>query len=326
MDESNESKCIPRIIWILWFDGWDKATTLHQRCLESWRLYNLSWEVRPICRADIEDLLGDWYPKYEKLRLQLNCLEKFGGFWIPPASESDLLRLMLLNIHGGVWADSTMLCRRPLDHWLPKAGLSGFFAFAPESIDEGLPVMSSFLASSVNHPIIGRWTKSSEDHWLSQERDDLGFFWVHKLFGQLVSTDEVARREWSLVLPMTGEYGVRGPHYFVKYSDKLVLPPTPELQSSIDNDNDTPMWKLTNHEVKLKDVGPESCYVVLLETTRNQARAHALEVSKSDVALRAKLSKLGDGVLGPEMVALISGSCEAMRARLLVSGHDVGCF
>ena len=34
----------------------------------------------------------------------------------------------------GVWADATILCRRPLDDWIDEAAApaDGFFAFAPE--------------------------------------------------------------------------------------------------------------------------------------------------------------------------------------------------
>ena len=59
-------------------------------------------------------------------------LQVFGDSLIPPAAESDLLRLYLLNKYGGVWVDSTNLCRRPLDDWLPSAARQGFFAFFPD--------------------------------------------------------------------------------------------------------------------------------------------------------------------------------------------------
>lgn len=277
---------IPRIIWMLWFDGWDAAPVLHQRCLETWRLYNREWEVRTIARLELPELLGDLMPTYERLRVAMNVLEKFGGFWIPPAAESDLLRLMLLLRFGGVWVDSTMLCRRPLDEWLPEAAASGFFAYAPESLEEKLPVMSSFLASAPKHPITAEWLRRAETHWStpSSTRIDLGFFWVHTLFGQLVADRAAggaaaARAAWALVPRVSGEYGVTGPHFWVKYTDRLKPPPTLEYRKLIEEERVTPMYKLTNHEVKLNDVGPDSCYWVLLEDTRRHARAYAKSVA-----------------------------------------------
>lgn len=307
---------IPRIVWMLWFDGWDCATELHHRCLESWQLFNPDWEVRSICRADLPKLLGQFQSSYQKMTLAMNALEKFGGFWIPPAAESDLLRLLLLTLHGGVWADSTMLCRRPLDEWLPTAAASGFFAFAPEKPADNLPVMSSFLASSSSHPVLCSWLKAVVQHWStpSQSRKDLGFFWVHQLFGQVVSEgthyfSAEAQAAWAAVPARTGEYGVVGPHYFVPYNDKLRPPPTEEFQQAIHNDRETPMWKLTNHEVKLADVGPESCYRVLLEETRKQAQEHL--VRKTGLHL------------GPAFALLSVAPPEHVLKRLVAQGCDI---
>lgn len=259
---------VPRIIWILWFDGWDDAPELHKRCLASWQLYNPDWEVRPMCRQDLPALLGDFRQKYESLRQHMGCR---------PAAESDLLRLAVLALHGGVWVDATMLCRRPLSEWLPEVCASGFFAFSPE--EQGwLLVMSSFVASAPAHVVTVAWLRAMIGHWTltASERPALGYFWAHHLFarevildGQFV--DPAAQEAWGLVPKRSGEYGVSGPHLFVPYSDTLRPPPTAELLKAIKEDQETPMWKLTNWEVKLESVGRESCYWVLLEETRQQA-------------------------------------------------------
>ncbi|CAK0835079.1 unnamed protein product [Prorocentrum cordatum] len=110
---------------------------------------------------------------------------------------------------------------------------------------------------------------------------------------------------------VSGEYGVRGPHFFVKYSERLRPPPTRELLGSIREDWETPMQKLTNHEVKLADVGPESCYRVLLEETRRRARGFAV-------------GSAGGGV-GPALAAMSAAPRPAVLRRLLAPGADVGC-
>jgi len=292
---------------MLWFDGWADAPELHQRCVESWELYNLGWEVRRICRADLPSLLGDFLPTYERLRIAMNPLEKYGHFWIPPASESDLLRLALLGLYGGVWVDSTMLCRRPLDDWLPDAARSGFFAFAPEDIGEQIPVMSSFLASVPQHQLVLTWLSRTVKHWATpyERRLDLGFFWLHKLFGLMVGDplvagqqgeafpiDQEARRLWSHVPKISGEYGFKGPHFWVKYNEKLRVPPSQAALRFIEEDIETPMWKLTNHEVKLWEVGPESTYWVLLETTRRQAQMRSIPPILNEAQQLALLKQL----------------------------------
>eukprot|EP00445_Apocalathium_hangoei_P077835 CAMPEP_0204174854 /NCGR_PEP_ID=MMETSP0361-20130328/46253_1 /ASSEMBLY_ACC=CAM_ASM_000343 /TAXON_ID=268821 /ORGANISM="Scrippsiella Hangoei, Strain SHTV-5" /LENGTH=117 /DNA_ID=CAMNT_0051133407 /DNA_START=26 /DNA_END=375 /DNA_ORIENTATION=- len=101
--------------------------------LESWQLNNLQYDIKAISRRDLPELLGDFAPEYEQVRQAMEVRSEFGRRYIPADAESDLLRLALLYRHGGCWADSTMLCRRPLDDWLPQATeASGCFAFAPE--------------------------------------------------------------------------------------------------------------------------------------------------------------------------------------------------
>lgn len=307
---------IPRILWLLWFDGWSNAPELHGRCLESWELYNLGWEIRQISRADLPKLLGDFRPLYERLRVAMNPLEQFGGLWIPPAAESDLLRLILLTLYGGIWVDATMLCRRPLDEWLPEAAASGFFAFSPEDEAEQLPIMSSFLAAEPGNKIVVTWLRRVIEHWSkpSSSRPDMGYFWVHKLFGQMVGdpivgqwsegyVDEEAKLSWAAVPRVSGEYGRRGPHFWVKYSEKLPAPPTREQLAAIEEDRETPMWKMTNHEVKLDTIQPEAAYWVLLEATRRQARSHIPRLPEE----------------------LTDSWRRAVLQRLLATGSAVGC-
>ena len=49
--ESNETSyaAVPRIIWMLWFQGWDNAPNLCLEMLMTWRAYNPDWEIRTIC-------------------------------------------------------------------------------------------------------------------------------------------------------------------------------------------------------------------------------------------------------------------------------------
>mmetsp|Transcript_104875 Transcript_104875/g.338231 ORF Transcript_104875/g.338231 Transcript_104875/m.338231 type:complete len:440 (+) Transcript_104875:212-1531(+) len=228
---------------------------------------------------------------------------EFGRRYIPADAESDLLRLALLYRHGGCWADSTMLCRRPLDDWLPQATeASGCFAFAPEDLAENVPVVSSFLAAEQGHVVVKQWLRRVIDYWLFPValRPDLGFFWLHRLFGQLIAGsdpyggvrdnegDASARRAWNNVPRVTGEYGRPGPHFWVVYNKRLRAPATPEYLDIIQHDEETPMWKLTNREVNLREVGAASCYRVLLEVSRRQARAHAwmLAIKSSANALK----------------------------------------
>ena len=84
---------------------------------------------------------------------------------LPPAADvvepalparSDLLRLALLERHGGVWADATLWCARPLDAWIDDATApTGFFAYTQPTRDR--PADNWFLAAAPGSRIISRW-------------------------------------------------------------------------------------------------------------------------------------------------------------------------
>lgn len=68
------------------------------------------------------------------------------------ATQSDMIRLQLLCKYGGVWADSTTLCIRPLDAWLCDCCQSGFFAFSNPGKDREMS--NWFIASEKNNSLI----------------------------------------------------------------------------------------------------------------------------------------------------------------------------
>lgn len=140
-----------------------------KHCAESWRLYNPTWEVRNLSSEDLPRVLGNDFHKYKERSEHLII-----------AHQSDLLRLHIVSKFGGVWVDSTMLCRRPLDEWLPdKIAPAGFFAFSPESINKNIHVVSSFLAARiVHHPLVDSWLELLQADW--KIKDTKEYFMIHR--------------------------------------------------------------------------------------------------------------------------------------------------
>jgi hypothetical protein len=240
-----------RTIWIFWAQGWDQAPRVSKMCAESWRLYNPTWEVRTVSNKDLPKLLGNEYDAYQGRQDHLGM-----------AHDADLLRLQLLSKFGGVWVDSTMLCRRPLDEWLPdQVAPAGFFAFSPETPE--VPVMNSFLAARVaHHPLVDRWLELLQAAW---KRKDTGYFTMQQLWHKIPE-------DLSKGMPqISAEYGVRGPHFFVHYQDTLLGECTEHNQKVIDEDRVTPMFKLTHYQVDLEARDSSECFPVLLEATLQQA-------------------------------------------------------
>ena len=92
-----------QIIWQMWWQGEDKAPELVQKCFQSVKKYY------PNNRIVITE---DNYKQY--VDVPEFILDKFKKGIIGPALFSDIIRLLLLTRHGGVWIDSTCLLTAPI--------------------------------------------------------------------------------------------------------------------------------------------------------------------------------------------------------------------
>jgi hypothetical protein len=132
-----------RTIWIYWHQGEANAPELVKRCIASWRTRNPGWQVNVVDALSVA--------QYCEVGKAVNL----GRADIPVQMIADLVRLHLLNRHGGVWADATLYCATPLDDWIEDASKSGFFAFARPGRDRMLSVW--FLASTPGNALISGW-------------------------------------------------------------------------------------------------------------------------------------------------------------------------
>jgi hypothetical protein len=192
---------IPREIWLYWHQGFEDAPWLVQRCAESWRLQNPGWHVHLLDGSSIrryltEDHAGD--------RWQLGL-----------AHHSDLVRLRLLRRYGGVWADPTTLCRKPLESWLPLSIGAGFFAFQRPGRDR--LIANWFLACSPNNPIAVRLHDRLCCYWAekppraNKERTQ----WLERLLSALLNRSSWTARWW--LCPMIHRYLNITPYFVFHY-------------------------------------------------------------------------------------------------------------
>jgi hypothetical protein len=175
-----------KIIWISWLQGWQSAPPLVLKCLASWQQLNPGWQVRACAIEDFRVLLD---------------LPDLSGKIITAASFSDLVRVQLLHEYGGVWVDATLLCRRPLDDWLPALLEEGFFAFERPAPDR--PLASWFLAAESGHPLLAQWCQASQLYWRLRLKSN-DYFWFHHLFAELCASDARFRDRWARVPKLSG--------------------------------------------------------------------------------------------------------------------------
>lgn len=263
---------IPKIVWFCWFQGIDSAPEVVRRCHDSWVARNPGWRVIVLDQATTEV-----YGSFDYSSRNIAALS--------PQHRADLLRLDLLDHHGGVWADATCFCAQPLDEWLPPLTESGFFAFSRPR--RGYLLSNWFLAARPGNLLVRRMLESMGAYWdrpfrhnrylrkslsilLSPFpqtrawwfsplfRDILRlspYFAFHYGFERLVRNDPECARAWM----NAPEVSADGPHLLIHRGLRSAL--TPALREAIDRPV-APVFKTTWKFKKPLSAGSLLAYLI----------------------------------------------------------------
>ena len=196
---------LPKVIWLLWLQGWDEAPAIVKACLKTWEENNPGWTIHTLSMANIHDYLDD-----------SELLSSISGKNLQHEAFSDVIRIILLERYGGVWIDSTVYCLKPLDTWLPEKLGSGFFAFEKPRSERMLA--SWFLAAYKGNYIAKEWHRRVVEYWADRTKRH-HYFWFHYLFKEAYKADPYLRASWD----STPKVSDRGPHYYSPYK-KLSAP------------------------------------------------------------------------------------------------------
>ena len=224
-----------KVLYLFWDQGWDQAPELVQRCARSWERWNPDYVVRRFTRRDLREQLPEFFSRFGRLRSLLLRRR------ITIQALSDLLRIRLLNRHGGIWADGTTLCRKPLRDWLPEQMPHGFFAFHNEV--DGRILSRWFLASTPGHPLTAHVHSRSMQYWRLRRKAD-NYFWFHHIIVDQFKNDPEMR---ALIegIPYFDANHLRsaGPHKLYPWKSIALSPLTTEMQQDIERDP-CPLYKL----------------------------------------------------------------------------------
>jgi hypothetical protein len=160
---------VERTIWILWLQGWDQAADLVKACRRSWLKLNPDWQIH---FRDAETLKSFISVPPDLLKHGRDVF-------------ADQVRNELLLRHGGVWADATTYCLRPLSEWIDLATASGFFAFARPFPD--IMLSNWFLAAPKGSHIADAWLRAGYEYWQTHAKRE-PFYWHHAVFAALHSS------------------------------------------------------------------------------------------------------------------------------------------
>ena len=206
-----------KTIWIYWAQGIENAPDLVKVCVASWRYYNPNWNIKILNQTNI------------------NTMQRVAT----TPSFSDILRINLLDEHGGLWVDATTFCNKPLDDWLPEYTKEGFFAFREPQPEYQL--CSWFLYGERNNYIIKSWKQEVDDYWKTRKNAH-EYLWFHSLFNKLYKNDKLVERIWNEVPNYKANWqplaeSPSNPHYFAPYT-------TQRLVQLKDNNLTAPVYKL----------------------------------------------------------------------------------
>jgi hypothetical protein len=214
-----------KVIYILWFQGFENAPEIVKKCIDSWKYYNSDWTINLLDNNN----LGDYINIKDYIDLSKLKIEK--------SKIANIIRCILLSKYGGVWTDATTFCNKPLSEWLPNYINHGFFAFEKPGPDRLLS--NWFLYSEKNNYIIEKWC----NYTIQFHKNNFKirqYFVHHYLFNKLYYTDTKFKDQWDLVskLPANG----LGPHYLQHKG--MFNNITDEIKNDINN-KVTPFYKLT---------------------------------------------------------------------------------
>jgi hypothetical protein len=231
---------LPKTIWCLWFQGWDKPPELVQACAASWRQHNPGWTIHYLTR----DTLAPYLPQ----SAELDAIFAKG---MPPEALSNVVRIELLRQFGGVWVDATCYCLRPLDDWIHAATPKGFFAF--EHPDRDRMLGSWFLAAEPSSHVVDAWQRRTLAYWHGRSERHT-YFWFHYLFRELYNDDSVVRAIWDATPKILAD----GRHSYIPYEEELFRPVSDHDRSVVETKR-FPLFKLT-HKIDHAAPAADSVY------------------------------------------------------------------
>ena len=261
---------VPKTVWLYWEQGWDAAPELVRQCRRSWEVRNPDWTVRCLDAATLGEYfdLEEWLPgSVGRPRWCWRAAERCYDAWQRSRSDrqwrmigrkklsvqgrSDIVRLNLLARYGGVWADATLWCHRPLDDWLAPCLDSGFFSFhngqMRNRLGESLRFTFWFLASRRNHEIVRRLLDAAQTYWARRSQAD-EYFWPATLVNHLYEDDAAFRALYDAMPKWEAPRSEPGARYFAPFTADRLSGVTDDYRALIASDS-VPVFKLRHRPV-----------------------------------------------------------------------------
>lgn len=181
-------------IYLLWLQGWDYAPILQQKVLSSWIKHNSDWNIVKLDYNNLKeyDLNIDYIYNTNKK--------------ISPQALSDIIRVSLLQKYGGIWADSTFLCLKPINNLYNETLLYSncFMYYRPNGGSELSHCLYSFIIANNNSFIINKWKEKVDIYW-NNNNFAHKYFWLEELLSDILNNDNESKAEFNNMLKINAD-------------------------------------------------------------------------------------------------------------------------
>lgn len=157
-------------VWAFWHSGWSTLRPWCQRNVINWaRRLGPQWSVRVLDDVEGSDNHLSRYVPSTYFPDAFNTRSMLG----PPQHMSDLIRLPLLYLHGGVWIDVGMILFRHLDDicWKtiedPESPYEMAAILMPLRAETNT-ILNGFLAAKKGNEMVKRWHDVYRELWNGQ--------------------------------------------------------------------------------------------------------------------------------------------------------------
>lgn len=168
---------VPKIIWLWWEQGWADAPFICGYTVKSFSHWNPEYKIMLISKNNFNEFIDKKY----------NWLFQCQG----PAFRADIVRLLLLQKYGGVYADAATFCCVNITSFLKEINFSKFWGFDIKSFNKNKDerTLGSWLyISEPNTFIINTFTnvflKSAKENPIKHI-----YFLHHKTLSDLICND-----------------------------------------------------------------------------------------------------------------------------------------
>ncbi len=192
-----------KTIYGLWAQGVHNAPELVRTNFDRWAELNPDYELKILDEDGLRALLAEVaFEPHPGMRIQ---------------AISNIARIHLLSLTGGVWADASLFPTVPLNAWLPeRLACGGFYAFERPGPDR--PISNWFLAAEKGSLIVERMRQAVRRYWirgreLRSEED-----------GPVIPEDPVA-----MVAVPEADHNPKYPYFWFHYSFRFLLEREPEF-------------------------------------------------------------------------------------------------